>query len=471
MRKSILKRLSRGVFPRPSAPTDIPGLQLWLDSASLDGLSDGDPVATWTDSSGQGHDFSQSNAASRPTLRRDAWGAEHLVYFDGTGPQYLDGLHSALQLDPRSDSLSVFAVVYQEQGDAGTVVCWRDGSDVGYQLFTTADTRPSVSLADDATNSSVNSGEKLLRLGVSTPASESGQLFIDGVVELPTSVGSSDSPSGAFPVRVGARGDGSGGTAFEFTGFIGEVVIYDRELTLFECQQLDRYFRYRWLNELTTTPNQLPGLWQWYSAESLSALSDGDPVDDWPDSGPEAISAAQVTASNQPVFRASGMNGQPYVEFDGADLLELSEKLGGDRHTALFVLRGSKQDHSSLATLMINGRGSVYFRASGDALQVAGAPADASNNRDGTWIADGEGHTLFVRREGDAEPSVLDNGAEIPLSSGSNRLTDGDPQIGSSASGFLGEVYEIVVFRRLISDWERRALERWISNRYDISFA
>ena len=60
------------------------GLSLWLDAGSLS-LADGDPVPTWSDSSGSGNDASQGTANLQPAYVANAINDRPAVDFDGTG--------------------------------------------------------------------------------------------------------------------------------------------------------------------------------------------------------------------------------------------------------------------------------------------------------------------------------------------------------------------------------------------------
>lgn len=51
---------------RTFEPTEISGLQVWLDNDTLG--ADGSAVSTWSDSSGNGYNFVQSNASYQPTV-------------------------------------------------------------------------------------------------------------------------------------------------------------------------------------------------------------------------------------------------------------------------------------------------------------------------------------------------------------------------------------------------------------------
>ena len=66
------------------SPTKIDSLQLWLDADAVTGLSDGDPVSTWSDLSDNGYDLSQSTGAKKPTFKTNIIHGKPVMRFDGT---------------------------------------------------------------------------------------------------------------------------------------------------------------------------------------------------------------------------------------------------------------------------------------------------------------------------------------------------------------------------------------------------
>ena len=66
----------------PFSPSDIAGLKLWLKADALS-LSDGDPVGTWTDSSGNANNATASGSA-RPTYKVAILNGHAALRFDGT---------------------------------------------------------------------------------------------------------------------------------------------------------------------------------------------------------------------------------------------------------------------------------------------------------------------------------------------------------------------------------------------------
>lgn len=81
--------LFRGPITPPPAfsPADIPDLKLWLDASTLV-LSDGDPVSSWTDLSGNGNHAVQANALKQPTFKTGG-GLDPTVRFDASAQTVL----------------------------------------------------------------------------------------------------------------------------------------------------------------------------------------------------------------------------------------------------------------------------------------------------------------------------------------------------------------------------------------------
>jgi hypothetical protein len=63
-------------------PDSISGLQVWLKADAITGLSDGDPVSTWEDSSTANHDATQALTV-RPVYKTAILNGKAVVRFDG----------------------------------------------------------------------------------------------------------------------------------------------------------------------------------------------------------------------------------------------------------------------------------------------------------------------------------------------------------------------------------------------------
>lgn len=68
MGQSPMSRLLKKSTPAPFTPASAPNLIFWVKADQITGLSDGDPVSTWEDQSGNGFDATQSGS-NRPTYK------------------------------------------------------------------------------------------------------------------------------------------------------------------------------------------------------------------------------------------------------------------------------------------------------------------------------------------------------------------------------------------------------------------
>lgn len=67
-----------------SSPDSVSGLKLWLKADAITGLSDGNAVSSWSDSSGNSNNASQSTTASQPLYKTNIVNGLPVVRFDGS---------------------------------------------------------------------------------------------------------------------------------------------------------------------------------------------------------------------------------------------------------------------------------------------------------------------------------------------------------------------------------------------------
>ena len=75
--------LLTGAGPSAGRGLGVYGSYLWLKGDGITGLSDGDAVATWPDSSGNSRHFTQATAGLRPTWQTNEANGRPVVRFDG----------------------------------------------------------------------------------------------------------------------------------------------------------------------------------------------------------------------------------------------------------------------------------------------------------------------------------------------------------------------------------------------------
>lgn len=117
-------------------PDQLSGLRLWLKADAITGLNDGDPVTTWSDSSGQANNATQATAAKKPTYKTGILSGKPVVRFDGVDDELTLGDLSAYF--PSAATLFVVVILssdaaYSIYGTAANDGFWRwDGDGKGY---------------------------------------------------------------------------------------------------------------------------------------------------------------------------------------------------------------------------------------------------------------------------------------------------------------------------------------------------
>jgi hypothetical protein len=168
----ILNR--RGFFggtAKAFSPTDIAGLQLWLDATTglFDSASggsavttDGSAVARWEDQSGNGRHFKQATSNNRPVLKALIQNNKNIIRFDGSNDflemdTAFNGLTSAsyyvvLKVDadpPTVQTMTGHPVFFLSGGILASHFPWTDGNIYDNTLTTSRKTvgNPTRSLA------------------------------------------------------------------------------------------------------------------------------------------------------------------------------------------------------------------------------------------------------------------------------------------------------------------------------------
>jgi hypothetical protein len=228
----------------PTTPDTIAGLQLWIDSTAITGLSDTNPVSSWLDLSGNGNHAAQSTPDFQPVYRTGILGGLPVVRFDGSNdrlitPQFQHGA-----------SFTIFAVARQTSGTAARSIVdsdysgrrqfqFRTNNATSLQLITfTSTVTPVVTDSQPVTAGNWNV------LGGVARTSEA-QAYVNGATDGATA--RSGTPA-AFvsQVMIGAGYGGATTPAQFLAGDIAEVCVYGRDLDAAERVALEGYLASHW---------------------------------------------------------------------------------------------------------------------------------------------------------------------------------------------------------------------------------
>lgn len=241
--------------------------------------------------------------------------------------------------------------------------------------------------------------------------------------------------------------------------------------------------------------NGIRNLVLWYDASSASGalnssnsrdVNDENPVSRWYDLNSQTITkndATQSTSTQMPIYKTNSINGLPSLIFDGADdLLSLRNILGGDM--SIFAVM-SNPDTTPNASGYWNGQSIIFADIIGPGNDMV--PMTISNGKMtygfAEWtqscsgqgvkqINDGIPHILNIQRNlnSGAVTGYVDGAIDFNNTVACRIINNGRSTIliGGGYSYFKGNIAEIIVFERFLSEEERVAITNYLAKKYSI---
>lgn len=227
----------------------VTGLVLRLKADDITGLSDGDPIATWSDLSAESNDATAAGSA-RPTYRASG-GPNNSAYveFDGVANRMSCGTPASLQVS----NFSIYLVTSVTAGNPTfeRQVTWsagaRSGSHgIGYGLFVTDSSVVVAKGENDLSESQVSVGRAFTGYGVWT-WSEGHYTNAGNMDVADRDTNSNSAAPGASGIDYTDIvdfhiGGFNNGTNYFFEGNIVEIVVCDTEQSTGEKAALATYF-------------------------------------------------------------------------------------------------------------------------------------------------------------------------------------------------------------------------------------
>jgi hypothetical protein len=469
---------TRDAIPGPDAapsPADVAGLRLWLDATELSDLIDGDSVESWPDLSGNDNDANVSTAA--PTYKGFEANGKASVRFDGVD----DGM--SLSADPLGGATD-YTVVAVARRDAGTVgagasvLALGNASGAAVRLdFGRYLNKPRFLVGEPGAPVAAQSQTERTELSllVGRKSGDRLEVFVDGVL-----VGASTgATTGALVLDARTLGVVPGGTPKFFAGDVSEVLVYDRALAGAERQFVEQLLFVKYAltaaSDTPFLPNEAPGMRLWLNAGFVDELP-GDPAPDWYDFGPEHNGASAIaTAATLIVDPVAG----PVMRFAGAEAMALTSDpvAGTSSYTFMAVAKRDTGGGDGSAIVGLGGG------AAGCRLGYAGAGGDRPMFvvRDSGGLA-GQALSptptssyvlLHGTRSGDTIGLRVNGAIQATVSGGFGGSFDWtDFRVGGVGGGaplfFGGDIGEILIYERVITDTERAELESYLRDKYNI---
>jgi len=215
-------------------------LSAWYKADSISG-SDGDAIASWSDSSGNGNTASQAVTARKPTLQTAELNGSSVIRFDGTNDIVSDGDIAALDVGTGDIWM---ACVFKSTDDSGV----QDYFEKGHQSFglsCLANGKLQICLGSTANAPKQNAGnwsrtEFVLVTGSRVSNTNSG--FVNGTATDTTGTTDNGSISNSNTFDIGSRAIGAG----PMTGDIAEILVGGATLSVSDRQTLEGYLAHKY---------------------------------------------------------------------------------------------------------------------------------------------------------------------------------------------------------------------------------
>jgi hypothetical protein len=465
---------------------------LWLSDTGSD-------PAVWEDLSGNGRNATQATASAQPAIVSNALNGRQVRRFDG-----VNDTMTFARFD--LSAFTVFAVAQRSSG-GGTY-------QTIFQVLQASTTRAAVEIGinndnaygplvvgSDGNSTTYGRGGSLAEnssriisaiwSGGSTNGASNYSLWTNGAATPLTNSGRVGAASGSIS-RIGSTASG-GSIVSYLRGDISEILIFPTALSTSDRKSVENYLAKKW--GLGFNPLSLgPALW----------LSDtGSNPAQWDDISGNNRHATQATVASQPAIIANGLGGRQVRRFDGGDWMQAGTNStwnflhnGTASHVFIAVKCGIVENPNSIYSLISTGGDSsanigyslTYDDRSANsrnnvmrALAARGAPGQfACDSITQNAITPNQFNILTNRIEaGNATASLRSqsrvNGTDIAnnntlINAPSTANSTRPLQIGADGSALFlnGDIAEILVFPSALSTTDRREVERYLAQKWNI---
>jgi len=224
-------------------PASLSSLRVWFDADSLTGLSDGDAMSSWSDSSGNGNNVANTQATLKPTYETNELNGKPVVrFYNSSGFSGTGNVYSVTTTDVQ----------------VAVVAKWNSVNNVA--IFDVNNYAPLVRVISNQLGvyAVVSGGNRGIQQGtISSGSWFVGLVMVDWPNQMlyaslngnnPTSIAwnntaTSIGPLGSTSVQVGARYDQ---TTVPFDGDIAEVVMVTNDPTTATRDKLEGYLAHKW---------------------------------------------------------------------------------------------------------------------------------------------------------------------------------------------------------------------------------
>ncbi|MFC1659029.1 LamG-like jellyroll fold domain-containing protein [Pseudomonadota bacterium] len=450
----------------PSAPTS--NATVWIDPSKSSNVTlNGSSISGISDISGNNNNFAQATSSKQPVYSTSSINSLNSI-LNATG----DGL-----LGPNLGSgsgytdITIFQIIQTSTSNSNGYTFSKDasGTNVGdASLKVLSDKAHFINQYHGVTvngTTSVNDGNPHLmtfRLSSSTGYS----LYVDGMKEANNTTTGNTIWNNSALSELGAVLDGG----YAYQGNIGETILYTEALSISEMDDIETHLSNKWGVTMSDIPTE--NLRLWFDANDVNTITkDGsNNVSAWNDKSGNGNHATQATFSYKPVYVPSGLNGKGTIRFDGTDdRMATSLNLSSPPYSVFVVF-----NYLNLESAVPS---AVRRAVQGSNNWLIGPYSSQIRHYAGGWVS----YSLPLIQNTFYVTSAINTGSGSTFYINGANATDSSTPVTAPGTIHLGaggaypgepldgDIAEVIIYDRALSDSERREVESYLSNKWGVA--
>ena len=235
---SKVYRGSNVIFGAFSSPTDISGLQLWLDASdSSTIIENGGTVSQWNDKSGNGYNVSQGTASNQPTYTASALNSKSVVRFDGND----ELTNGSATVVGGSTNRTVFVVFNSTGGSATSYgVTLGDSTSTGQTFGVSKEIAVRVNGGYRTWTTAVDSTHAIVTIVLDGTSTTDLSAWKNGSSLTASSTGTQTINTAAGIII------GNGTAGGNLVGDVAEIIVYNSALSTSDRESVESYLSTKW---------------------------------------------------------------------------------------------------------------------------------------------------------------------------------------------------------------------------------
>ena len=479
------------------------GQVLWLDANDCTTVTledDSNKVTSWADKGINGYVITQSNSDRRPLYINNSVNGNSVIKFDGIDDYLLNTSFFNF------DDITVIAVGTYDVGDNSQCMLNISQNASGNGALMQYRTDSTIFSSYDGTTDESSFEETLPTMRIFTGVSdgESDYYYVNGNMHDKTD--SANITSTTNRLYLGSNAALSG---YFLKGNIAEIIVYDRVLSNSERESVEGYLAEKY--GIIREPSDIANLALWLDASDLDTVYDSTDctttpvayegeVGCWRDKSGNNYHVTSMSAARKPAYKLYAKNSLPTIEFDGsndmlnrssfniANIADLDEttlftvyKYNSPTHRVSPVSWHTNGNANSRFTIYAPSEGSevgFHFKNNANSGYVGYTPTFMSDIEDKFNILTmnrcptqsqcaSNNQNIWVNGDfkvGGNKTPVFTSSEQGTLSIGAwYNSSSGDPSVYMN-----GEIGEVIIYNKAITDEERILVEEYLSAKWDI---